>query len=104
MTLEEYKILDTYLARINSHTPRRKYVVFEKGELEDLLGVERIKETDLKKRLKHLGQPLEIQDLSSKTPKFTLLWLFDKADVELGRDGLWRVKLAASKDAMPYFF
>ena len=104
LTLEEYKILDTYLARINSHTPRRKYVVFEKGELEDLLGVERIKETDLKKRLKHLGQPLEIQDLSSKTPKFTLLWLFDKADVELGRDGLWRVKLAASKDAMPYFF
>lgn len=41
LTLAEFKILDTYLARIDSHKPDKRTVVFEKGELEELLGVKK---------------------------------------------------------------
>ena len=36
LTLAEFKILDTYLSRINSHNPEQRDVIFEKGELEKL--------------------------------------------------------------------
>ncbi len=43
LTLSEFKILDTYLARINSHEPDRRIVEFSKGELEEKLGVKKIR-------------------------------------------------------------
>lgn len=42
LTLAEFKILDTYLARIDSHQPDKRIVIFEKGELEEKLGVKRL--------------------------------------------------------------
>ena len=39
LSLSEFKILDTYLSRIDSHKPDRRTVTFEKGELEQLLGI-----------------------------------------------------------------
>ena len=42
MTLAEFKILDTYLSRIDSRKPEKRTVIFSKGELEQLLGVKRI--------------------------------------------------------------
>lgn len=45
MTLSEFKILDAYLSRIDSHNADKRYVRFERGELENILGVVR--------RLKH---------------------------------------------------
>ena len=50
MSLAEFKILDAYLSRINSHDEEKRYVRFEKGELERLLGVSRILKNDLKRR------------------------------------------------------
>jgi len=41
LSLAEFKILDTYLSRIDSHKPDRRTVVFEKGELEKILGVKK---------------------------------------------------------------
>ena len=37
LTLSEFKILDTYLSRIDSHNPDRRVVMFEKGELENII-------------------------------------------------------------------
>ena len=56
MTLPELKILDAYLARINSHNDEARYVRFEKGELEKLLGVTRILKEDLSKRLDNMKE------------------------------------------------
>ena len=56
LTLSEFKILDAYLARINSHDPDKRTVQLEKGELEKVLGVSEIKQDDLNKRLRHLFQ------------------------------------------------
>lgn len=104
LTLAEFKILDTYLARIDSHNPEKRTVVFEKGELEKLLGVKRVKTEELDERLKHLGTPIRIDDNTAKNKRFTRISLFEKATAEQDGYGLWQVELTASQSAMKYFF
>ena len=104
LTLAEFKILDTYLARIDSHQPDKRIVIFEKGELEEKLGVKKINNQDLKIRLKHLmGNVIEIPDESIKTG-FKLVTLFEEAVAEQDDYGFWTVKLECTKKAMKYFF
>lgn len=103
MTLPEFKILDAYLSRIDSRKPDERYVRFEKGELEKLLGVERISRPMLEQRLKNLFQTLRIYDV--RKPKgFTIIALFTKAECEQDDDGLWQVNLACSQEAIEYIF
>ena len=104
LTLAEFKILDTYLSRINSHKPDKRTVVFEKGELEKFLGVKRIRTEELDERLKHLGTPIRIDDSTAKNKRFTRISLFEKATAEQDDYGLWQVELTASQSAMKYFF
>lgn len=104
LTLAEFKILDTYLSRIDSHKPEKRTVIFEKGELEELLGVKRIREKELDERLIHLGTPIRIDDKTSKNKKFARISLFDYAFAEQDDYGLWQVKMTASNAAMKYFF
>lgn len=103
MTLPELKILDAYLSRINSHEPEKRYVRLEKGELERLLGVTRILQKDLEKRIDNLFQTLTIRD-ETKTRGFTKIALFVKAECLQDDDGLWQVNLACSEEAMEYIF
>lgn len=104
LTLAEFKMLDTYLSRIDSHKPERRTVTFEKGELEEKLGVKKINNTDLKNRLKHLmGNVVEVPDSSMKRG-FKLVTLFEEAEAEQDDNGLWRVKLECTAKAMKYFF
>lgn len=104
LTLAEFKIMDTYLARIDSHKPDKRTVVFEKGELEKLLGVKRIRTEELDERLKHLGTPIKLNDTNSKNKRFTRISLFEKSVAEQDENGLWQVELTASQSAMKYFF
>ena len=62
MSLVEFKILDAYLSRIDSHEPDRRFVRFGKGELERLLGVTKISKKDLSDRLDGLFRVVTIQD------------------------------------------
>lgn len=104
LTLAEFKILDTYLSRINSHQPDRRAVIFEKGELEKLLGVQKINNKDLEVRLKHLmGNVVKLEDKDSKKG-FRLVTLFEEAVAEQDDYGLWQVKLECTQKAMKYFF
>lgn len=104
LTLSEFKILDTYLSRIDSRKPDKRSVVFEKGELEQMLGVKRIKTEELDKRLKHLGTPIKIEDRTNENKKFTRISLFEKSVAEQDKNGQWQVELTASTSAMKYFF
>lgn len=104
LTLAEFKILDTYLSRIDSHKPDKRTVVFEKGELEKLLGVNRIRTEELDERLKHLGTPIRIDDSTAKNKRFARISLFEKAVAEQDEYGLWQVELTATQSAMKYFF
>lgn len=104
LTLAEFKILDTYLSRIDSHKPEKRAVVFEKGELEKILGVKKINNKDLEERLKHLmGNVVEIPDNGTKRG-FRLVTLFEEAVAEQDDYGLWQVKLECTQKAMKYFF
>lgn len=104
LTLAEFKILDTYLARIDSHNPNKRAVMFEKGELEEKLGVKKINTSDLKARLKHLmGNVVEVPDKDIKRG-FRLVTLFEEAEAEQDDYGLWQVKLECTQKAMKYFF
>lgn len=101
LTLSEFKILDTYLSRINSNNPESRSVVFEKGELEKLLGVTKINRPELQKRLRHLqgtvvsvGEGKDIDEIT----------LFERSQAIQDEDGLWQIKLTASLSAMKYIF
>lgn len=103
MTLPELKILDAYLARINSHEPEKRYVQFEKGELERLLDVTRILKKDLDARINNLFQTITIQD-ETKRNGFKKIALFEKAECEQDENGLWQVNLMCTNSAMEYIF
>lgn len=104
LTLPEFKILDTYLSRIDSHKPERRAVRFEKGELEKALGVKKLNAQDLKTRLKHLmGSVVEVPDSSAKKG-FKLVTLFEEAVAEQDENGLWQVSLECTQKSMKYFF
>lgn len=101
MSLAEFKILDTYLSRIDSRKPERRTVVLTKGELEQLLGVKKINKADLSERLNGLGRFVEVEHSDNKIRKVAL---FEEAFGEIDEDGLWTVKLTCTTKAMKYIF
>ena len=103
LTLAEFKILDTYLSRIDSHNEEKRSVIFQKGELERILGVKRIRTEELDERLKHLMTTVKIEDTTEKKG-FTRIALFEKAVVEQDDNGLWQVEMVCTPSAMKYFF
>lgn len=102
LTLPELKILDAYLARINSHNNKRT-VRLEKGELEKALDVSEIKQDDLEKRLRHLFQVIKVKD-DRKRKGFKLINLFEEADAEQDDNGLWQITLTCTQSAREYIF
>lgn len=106
LTLAEFKILDTYLSRIDSHKPDRRVVMFEKGELEKILGVKKINHQVLEERLKHLmGNVVKLPNADESDRKgFQLITLFEEAVAEQDEYGLWQVKLECTQKAMQYIF
>ena len=101
LTLAEFKILDTYLSRINSHNPEQRDVIFEKGELEKLLGVVKINHTDLNTRLKHLqATSINLGD-DNHIDRVTL---FERSQGFQDETGVWQVMLTCTQSAMKYFF
>ena len=103
MSLVEFKILDAYLSRIDSHNPDKRFVRFEKGELEKILGVTRILKADLDARLDGLGRFVTIRD-KHKDKGFIKIGLFEKAEAKQDEDGLWQVDLVCTASAMEYIF
>lgn len=102
LTLAEFKILDAYLARINSKKPEQRTIKLTKGELEEALGVTRINKDDLKQRLKNLYSPIDLEPGNPKKIKFRSL--FEEAEAEQDEDGIWQVQLTCTPSAMKYMF
>ena len=103
MTLPELKILDVYLDRIDSHNEEKRTVQFEKGEIEEMLGVSRILKNDLEKRLRHLAQVVKVED-ETKPKGFKLISLFEEIDAWQDEDGLWQISLTCTNRAREYIF
>ena len=103
LTLPEFKILDVYLSRINSHEPQRKKVIFTKGELENILGLKQIKPEVLDQRLANLMTSVRVEQNEDMT-YFVRITLFEKAEARTDEDGQWTVELQCTQSAAEYIF
>ena len=104
MTLEEFKILDLYLAHINSHDESTRDVSFSQSTLTELLGIDRIRANDLRRRLKHLlGTVIDLGNTSSGK-EVKQITLFSMAVSKKEKSGKWYVNLRCTDDAMKYVF
>lgn len=103
LTLTEFKIIDVYLGKINSHDPKSQEIVFTKGEIEKLLGLKQIRKEDLKKRLKNLFQTITLQD-PDRPNGFCLIALFAKSEAWQDENGLWEIRLKCTNEARKYIF
>lgn len=110
LNLAEYKIIDTYLSRINSRDRSKRVVRFEKGELERILGVQKINGSDLDEFLRSLAAKTNFQisyrrDEADNEIFIKNLRLFESAradwDIETG---LWTITLACSLEMIDYIF
>lgn len=102
ITLAEFKILDMYLARINTHDPEKRTVRLTKGELEQALKISKISKRDLTQRLKNLYQPVDLE--AGNDTKIRLVGLFEEAEAEQDEYGIWQVSLTCTTSAMKYIF
>ena len=102
LSLAELKIMDMYLARINTRNPEQRTIRLTKGQLEKALGVTRINQDDLKQRLKNLYQPIDLTNGDKK--RIHLVGLFEEAEAERDEDGVWQVTLTCTTSAMKYIF
>lgn len=103
LTLAEFKILDIYLARINSHDPQHRTVRFKKGELESVLEIQQLKPEVLDKRLEHLMTSVRIPEANNEL-EITRINLFSKAHAKLDEFGMWEAELTCTPEAEEYFF
>lgn len=103
-TLSELKILDLYLARIDSHKPEIRTVHFDKGELERCLNVGKINRKELDKRISRLFQKvsLPVMDVENETDDIVL---FERIKSKRDKNTeLWEVDLTCTESAMKYIF
>lgn len=104
LSLAEFKLLDVYLSRINSQDSEAREVVFSKGDVEQALGVKRVRQEVLEDRLKHLmGTVVKIKD-DRKNNGFVMLTLFSMAVAQKDENDQWIIKLRCSEEAKEYFF
>ena len=103
ITLSEFKILDIYLARINSHNENQRSVRFKKGELEAIMG-KKLNISEVRPQMYNLmGKVVEIND-PSKPREARFITLFEEAYVSQDENGLWQFDLTCTNKAKEYFF
>lgn len=99
--LGELKILDTYLARINSHDEKCRTVTFTKAEYEQLMGLTDTRPQTLKKYLKSMLQKVVEVPLDKGYMFFSL---FESAKCEKDEYDQWTIELECSEKAKALFF
>ena len=104
LTLIGAKLLDVYLAKINSHDETTRMVTFKKSELEEILGMKRIKAEDLKPALNRLMDKYAIAEILNGRKHYILVNLFDIAHMEFDENGVTMVRMHCSEPAKKYFF
>lgn len=104
ITLSEFKILDIYLSRIDSHAPENRVVMFDRKDLEKILEVTKINNKVLEERLKHLmGHVVKIPDKDDNSG-YRLVTLFEEANIIEDGNGVKQIRLECTSKAMKYFF
>ena len=98
----EFKLLDLYLSRINSDNPDKRTVIIEKGKIEEIFGVTRLRKEALFPQLEKL-QTTKVS-LSKDADEYNSIILFSQACAKKDDDGIWNITLTCSPEAMKYIF
>lgn len=102
--LGEFKVLDTYLSRIDSHHPERRKVIFSKDEFEKLLGITEVKPKALQAYTDKLMQQVVSLDTPTRKQGFHRISLFSESECGQDVGGRWWVSLTCTPEAMKYIF
>lgn len=102
--LGEFKVLDTYLSRIDSHHPERRKVIFSKDEFEKLLGITEVKPKALQAYTDRLMQQVVSLDTPTRKQGFHRISLFSESECDQDDSGKWWVSLTCTPEAMKYIF
>lgn len=102
--LGEFKVLDTYLSRINARDPSACAVRFSKDEYEDLMGIERMHPKRLNKYVGAMhGKYVTVPDETARGG-WRNYSLFDESAFEQDENGQWWVELCCTQKAKDLFF
>lgn len=108
MSIGEYRLLDTYLSRINARTDNKVEVTFSKKEYEKLLSNGnpnfRLRNDDLNKHVAKLSQRQVNLEKFSDNGTTNLVNLFSSARTEFTEKGELVVVLRCNSDVKPLFF
>lgn len=103
--LGEFKVLDTYLSRINSRKPEQKTVRFSKKEFESLLGIKEVKPKVLQQYTDNLMRQIVSLDDPECKKGFRRISLFcESACWQDEETGEYWVEMTCSPQAMKYVF
>ena len=103
LTLPEYKIMDIYLSRINSHNQENDEVIISKKELEEILGVTQIKVKELNKRLINL-QKTVIPLIDHENGDPINVTLFEISRIRKNDDDVNYITLKCTESSKKYIF
>ncbi len=104
LDLIDFKLLDVYLGRIDSHNPYKREIRLKKGELEELFGMTRLHSSVLSAHLDRLLQPITLDIADQQGKGWLKFHLFSKAKAIKGEDGIWTVTMKCSEEALQYVF
>ena len=102
-SLQELQIMDIYLSRINSHDPEQRTVEFKKKNLEKMLGVGKINNSVLLKRLAKLNKSVTIPAVHENETARNI-GLFSESYMYRNEEQEWIVHLECSDKAREYIF
>lgn len=100
LSLEEQKLFDVYLARINSDNPDICTVVISKVELEKIFGVKHIRTELLEQNLMNLMKPIK----TGNEKETHIFPLFINAKIRKEKSGINNIILTCHNDAKEYIF
>ncbi len=104
LTLPGAKLVDVYIAKINSHDESTREVTFYKKELEEILERERINASELKPVLEHLMDKFAIAEIVNGKKQYVLINLFELCKMEYDENGVTYIRMKCSETAKKYFF
>ena len=106
LSLNELKLFDVYLSRINIRDPESGTVTIYKKELEEILGITKISIKQLDKHIKKLMEPIQIYDKINGKPVAVYLSLLSKLSAVLDDDktGVVQLQMICTEDARKYIF
>ena len=95
------KMIAVYFSKVDLHNLNNRNVRFENGEIENILGVDRMEKDVLIKKLDEHFVLITIEDTNNPRG-FIKISLFETATAYTGEDGNWLVDLSCTRTAMEY--